>query len=431
MVSSPWRPRVRRRRRPALARRPPQALTSRRWEHATYRGAAGSRSYAVYTPPGLNPLAPVPVWVMLHGCSQDAADIAAGTRLDALADRAGFVAVYPEQTAAHNRRGCWNWFIPLHQGRGTGEPAIIAGITREVLDGRSTALVTARTTPTLDRSRVYVTGISAGAAMAAILGATYPDLYAAVGIHSGSQYGAARNLPSAMVAMATGGPDPDRQGRLAHAAMGAHSRVVPVVVVQGDRDRTVRARSGEQTVRQWLATNRLASGRETGWDFSQPDARRLEHPPGGRSATVQSWFDPTNPSGPPVVEYWLVSGLGHAWSGGAPDGSFTDPLGPDATAVMHRFLSQHRLGAPVRPGRALARRAPAAVRRVPAAVRRVPAAVRRVPAAVRRAPAAVFSRGGLLARVIGALLHPVRTARSVRAAIQPARRPRRPPRIRR
>jgi poly(hydroxyalkanoate) depolymerase family esterase len=365
---------------------------------------------------------------MLHGCNQDAADIAAGTRLDTLADREKFVVVYPEQSTEHNSRACWNWFRPRDQVRGSGEPALIAGITQEVLEGRSPALLAAPIKPVLDRDRVYITGLSAGASMAAILGATYPDLYAAVGMHSGSQFGAARNATSAMLAMTAGGPDPQRQGGLAYAAMGPRSRVVPVVVVQGDRDRAVRLRNGEHVVRQWLATNHLASGRSPGWGYTEPDAERSEDRTGALPATVRRW---TDAAGRPVVEYWLVAGLGHAWSGGDPVGSYTDPSGPDATAIMHRFLSQHRLGvAPARPAGAVARRVPAVVaRRVPAAVaRRLPAAVvRRVPAA-----AAVLSRGGvLLSHIIGALLHPVQAARAVRRAVQPARRPRRPARIRR
>ncbi len=425
--------RNRRERRAAAARSLPpastSAVTARGWERATYQSAAGSRSYALYIPPGLDPRAPAPVWVMLHGCNQDAADIAAGTRLDSLADREKFVAVYPEQSTEHNARACWNWFRPRDQVHGSGEPAIIAGITQEVLQGRSPALLAAPITPVLDPDRVYVTGLSAGAAMAGILGATYPDLYAAVGMHSGSQFAAARNASSAWLAMATGGPDPERQGRLAYAAMGPRSRVLPVVVVQGDRDRTVRARNGEHVVRQWLAMNRLADGRATGWDFTQPDARRIEPTPGGRSAIVRRWV---GADGRPVVEYWLVSGLGHAWSGGDPAGSHTDPRGPDATEVMHRFLSQHRLGvAPAPTAGALVRRLPAAAaRRGPIAVaRRLPAAmVRRLPGAA----GAVLSRGGvLLSHVLHALLHPVRTVRDVRRAVQPARRPRRRPRRRR
>ena len=358
---------------------------------------------------------------MLHGCTQDAADIATGTRLDALADRAGFIAVYPEQSTEDNPRGCWNWISPHHQARDLGEPAIIAGITREVLDREATA----------DRDRVWVTGLSAGATMAGILGATYPDLYAAVGIHSGLQYAAAPNLPAALIAMAIGGPDPERQGRLARLAMGERSRVVPVVVVHGDRDRTVRPKNGEQAVRQWLATNQLA-GYDAGWDFTRPDSQRVEHTTGGLPAAVRCWADGKGRS---VVEYWLVAGLGHAWSGGAVTGTHTDPRGPDATAVMHRFLSQHRLAeAPVRPGGVLSRRVPAGVaRRVPAGVaRRVPAGVARRVAA--RVPA-LLSRDGLparvLSRVIGTLLHPVRAAQAVRHRLQPARRPRRRLRIRR
>ena len=191
--------------------------------------------------------------------------------------------------------------------------------------------------------------------MAGILGATYPDLYAAVGIHSSPQYRAARSFPAAMVAMTTGGPNPDVQGRLAHAAMGNRARVVPVMVVQGDRDRTVWPGNGERVVRQWLTTTHLASGGTLRPDFAHPDASHEERSDGGLSYSVRRWH---SSSGRAVAEFWLVAGLGHAWSGGADAGSYTESRGPSATEGMYRFLSQHRLSdqvtLPVRPSAVLA-----------------------------------------------------------------------------
>ncbi len=303
-----------------------------RWRQFVDRGPAGSRSsrsYAVYTPPGLRRGTAVPLVVVLHGCNQSMRDIAMGTEVNAYADQAGFVVVYPEQSSAENVRRCWNWFQPRHQARGSGEPAAIARITERVLSRRGGQR--------LDRTRVHVMGMSAGGAMAGILAATYPDLYASAGIHSAPQFGAARSPMTALVAMKSGGPDPERQGRLAHAAMGPRDRVVPVIVVQGDADRTVWPRNGESVVCQWLTTSGFAGVDGSELDFAKPHASTSHVAPGGLDYEVRSWNDA---DGRPVVEYWVVSDLGHAWSGGAVDGSYTDPRGPSATEAMCEFFDR-------------------------------------------------------------------------------------------
>lgn len=338
-----------------------------RLDHFADRGPRGSRAYTVYTPPGLRRNTPVPLVVVLHGCNQSGMDAALGTDVNAFADRAGFVVLYPEQSAADNLRRCWNWFEPRHQARGFGEPAAIARITEKVLRGRGPV--------TLDRNRVHVMGLSAGGAMAGILAATYPDVYASVGIHSAPQYRAARSPMTAIMAMKTGGPDPERQGRLAHTAMGPRARVVPVIVVQGEADRTVWSGNGDRVVRQWLTTSALAGGPEPGFDFALPHSSTTDRAPGGLSYSVRSWNDG---AGRPVVQYWNVPDLGHAWSGGVSTGSYTDPRGPSATGAMCDFFGQcamdrggevadrppslagarARLGAAVRRLRELGRRAP-------------------------------------------------------------------------
>ena len=305
------------------------------WQTFEFDGATGSRSYGVYVPPAPHAGSPVPVVVLLHGCRQSAADAAAGTGLNALADRHVFVAVYPEQTKRHNRGACWNWFRPGDQRRDAGEPELIAGITRRLLD----ANLPVRTDP----DRVYVAGLSAGGAMAAILGVTYSDLYAAVGVHSGVPYGAARTAGAALRVMRSGAGDPEQQARLARSAMGARARVVPLVVVHGDEDRKVAPGNGDSLVRQWLTLACLASGGAWRPDLDRADATRQEHSPGELPYTVHSWHDP---SGHPFVEYWRVSGLGHAWSGGSRGASYVDPRGPDATEAMYRFFSQQRLHRP-------------------------------------------------------------------------------------
>ena len=300
-----------------------------RWDQFVDKGPDGSRSYAVYTPPGLRAGVPVPLVVVLHGCNQSVQDAALGMQVTAYAQQAGFVVVCPEQSTADNVRRCWNWFQPRHQARGCGEPAAIARITERVLAGRHGA--------TLDRNRVHVMGLSAGGAMAEILAATYPDIYASIGIHSAPQFGAARSPMTALVAMKSGGPDPEGQGRLAYNVMGPQARVVPVIVFQGDADRTVWATNGDAVVRQWLRTSRLADGDAPEYDFSRPHASNTDRVPGGLSYEVRFWNDAT---GRPVVQYWVVSGLGHAWSGGASAGSYTDPRGPSATAAMCDFFDQ-------------------------------------------------------------------------------------------
>ena len=304
-------------------------LPEGRWEQLVDTSSAGSRSYAVYTPAGLAPGTAVPLVVVLHGCNQSARDAALGTDVNAYADRDGFVAVYPEQSVADNVRLCWNWFQPRHQARGAGEPAAIARITEHVLRGRGGQR--------LDRNRVHVMGLSAGGAMAGVLAATYPDLYASAGVHSAPQFGAARSPMTALLAMKSGGPDPARQGRLAHAAMGPRARVVPVIVVQGDADRTVWAGNGDAVARQWLDTSRRALGDGTELDFARPHESTAGRAPGGLSYTVRRWNDD---GGRPVVHYWVVSNLGHAWSGGVGAGSYTDPRGPSATKAMCEFFDQ-------------------------------------------------------------------------------------------
>jgi poly(hydroxyalkanoate) depolymerase family esterase len=305
-------------------------------------GPNGTRSYAVYTPPGLVAGRAVPLVVVLHGCRQSARDAAVGTGIKDFADRAGFVVLLPEQAKSNNPRCCWNWFRPRHQIRGSGEPADIARITQRLLSSSGEVA--------LDPRRVHVMGISAGGAMAGILAATYPDLYASVGIHSAPQYRAARTPVSALVAMKGRWPDPERTGRLAHAAMGPRARVVPVIVIQGGQDMTVRAGNGDAVVRQWLTASRLSSmkagsmkagsrkaGRGPELDFARPDVSNEYRTPGGMAYSVRTWNDDT---GRPVVTYWFVEDLGHAWSGGAVQGSYTDPRGPSATAAMCDFFGQ-------------------------------------------------------------------------------------------
>lgn len=292
----------------------------------SFTNQAGTRAYKLYIPTSYSAQLgePVPMVVMLHGCTQSPDDFAAGTQMNALAEQHGFLVAYPAQAANANGSKCWNWFRSEDQDRDRGEPSLIAGITREIVASYR-----------VDERRVFVAGLSSGAAMAVILGATYPDVYAAVGAHSGLPYGAAHDMPSAFAAMkrsAGVAGMPNRPG--SGAARAAGGRGVPTIVFHGDRDHTVDARNGaeiaEQAIRGYSDEPRLQA------------SSRLGVTGGGRKYSHTVYADAANQ---PVVEQWVLHGAGHAWSGGSPHGSFTDKGGPDASAEMIRFFySQPRAG---------------------------------------------------------------------------------------
>jgi poly(hydroxyalkanoate) depolymerase family esterase len=271
-----------------------------------YANGYGSRRYKLFVPSG-RAEEPLPMLVMLHGCLQDPDDFALGTRMNSIAEERRSFVLYPEQSETANHTRCWNWFNAAHQRRDQGEPSLIAGMTREVIR-----------TSNIDARRVYIAGMSAGGAMAAIMAANYPDLYAAVGIHSGMPYGAAQNFPAAIAAMKDG------------AARGARlpSKRIPLIVFHGDQDIMVNSRNGEQLVSQWLS-GAAANGSQ---DISTARAGEGN----GRAFTRTRY---RNGEGHATVENWLVHDAGHAWSGGGSSGSFADPAGPDASREMLRFFS--------------------------------------------------------------------------------------------
>lgn len=269
----------------------------------SYSNAAGGRDYRLYEPGGKH-AHPMPLIVMLHGCTQDADDFAAGTGMNALADVHGFLVLYPIQPSGANHSKCWNWFRPEDQQSDRGEPSLIAGMTRKVMAEHS-----------VDPRRVYVAGLSAGGAMAAIMVRSYPELYAAAGVHSGLPDRCAHDLPSALAAMRGG------KGPLAAAARAAAPPQRPVIVFHGDADKTVHSANGDRLVAPY------ANGNEKKRDERRENA-------GGRTCTVRSI---TSSSGIDA-EYWRIHGAGHAWSGGNPAGSHTDARGPDASAEMVRFF---------------------------------------------------------------------------------------------
>ena len=276
---------------------------------ASYSNQAGSRAYKLYVPSGYRGQA-VPLVVMLHGCTQSPDDFAAGTRMNVLAEEHTCLVAYPAQAASANASKCWNWFSPRDQQRGQGEPSLIAGITRQVMRDYA-----------VDPERVYVAGLSAGAAAAAIMGTAYPDLYAAIGVHSGLACGAASDLPSAFAAMSQG------DARVRESGGGGYRQMVPTIVFHGDQDGTVHPRNGDQVVAQ--SASAVASLQTT-----------VQHGrvPGGHAYSRTLHADAR---GQTILEQWVIHGAGHAWSGGSPAGSYTDPRGPDAAREMLRFFLEH------------------------------------------------------------------------------------------
>ena len=283
---------------------PSQAGRAESFTSGHFKNECGGRDFKLFEPAREDD-GPLPLVVMLHGCTQDPDDFARGTRMNALAREQGFVVLYPSQSQRANAQRCWNWFKHNHQARGKGEPAILAGMVRDVI-----------ATHGIDPARVYVAGLSAGGAMAAILGDAYPDLFAAVGVHSGLPTGSATDVPSAFAAM-SGGAQPVRRSPKA-------GQTPPTIVFHGDADTTVHVVNGERVLQ--------AAGL-----FASPDVRR------GSTAMGVAWSCRrfVDAHGAERAEEWTIHGAGHAWSGGDLAGSYTDPRGPDASAEMLRFFLQH------------------------------------------------------------------------------------------
>jgi poly(hydroxyalkanoate) depolymerase family esterase len=297
---------------PAPASTPDIVPDGGQFMEATYSNPAGTRAYKLYIPSGYHGQ-PLPLVVMLHGCTQSPDDFAAGTRMNLIAEEQTCLVVYPAQPIEANAARCWNWFRPSDQRRGQGEPSLIAGITHQIMRDYS-----------VDPQRVYIGGLSAGGAAAAVMGATYPDVYAAIGVHSGLACGAAIDIPSAFAAMRQGETSASMSGDI--SAVLGHGSDLPTIVFHGDQDNTVHPRNGDHVIAQ-RRTAKL-----------QKKIHR-SRAPGGHAYTRTIH---TDASGRVMFEHWEIHGAGHAWSGGSSAGSFTDPRGPDAAREMLRFFLEHR-----------------------------------------------------------------------------------------
>ena len=268
---------------------------------SSYTNHAGTRNYKLYIPSSYHGQA-MPLLVMLHGCTQDPDDFAAGTQMNQVAEEMECLVAYPEQTANANHSKCWNWFNAIDQQHGQGEPSIIAGIAQQIIEDYP-----------VNERQVYVAGLSAGGAMAVIVGTLYPELFAAVGVHSGLPFASAQDLPSALTAMKRGVSAPRKAGDGSQ----------PIIVFHGDGDTTVNPRNGEQVIEQRLHSHKGKPSVQSG---SVPNGHRY-------TQTTHTKAD-----GKPLGEHWVVHGAGHAWSGGSNSGTYTDAKGPDASREMLRFF---------------------------------------------------------------------------------------------
>lgn len=283
---------------PGLATPEPAPPEGARFDGGTFNCAAGSRDYRVYLP-RLDGAAPTGLVMMLHGCTQNPVDFANGTDMNRLAEEHGLIIIYPAQARGANMQSCWNWFSQRDQQRGAGEPEILAGLASRIREDHE-----------VPHDRIFVAGLSAGAAMAVILGRVYPDVFTAVGAHSGLPYGSASDMPSALATMAGNAPASPRKAE----------STVPTIIFHGSADTTVHPSNGQR-----IADDIHPSGTEIQDSGMQ----------GGRRFTRRMVL---SRSGSSTSEHWSIEGLGHAWSGGNPAGSYVDASGPDASAEMLRFF---------------------------------------------------------------------------------------------
>ncbi len=329
-------------------------MAERGWITGSARGAGGSRHFKLWVPETLDPgtanhgtLTPgtqdkkraSPLVMLLHGCTHDAEDTAEISGMNEIAEANRFMVVYPEQSRLANLLKCWNWFDPKHQARDAGEPSILAAVVDQV-----------RSSYNVDPERIYVVGVSAGGAMASILGATYPDIFAAVGLFAGAEFKAATSVSEALAAMTRGGPDPAGQGQLAFEAMRdgltrKKRRRIPVIVFQGTADTAVSPINAEQAIEQWSKTNECLAAEQAESSFVLTEKIVEGRVSGGVSGNLANGYAYrqhiyVESDGRVLLEKWLVEGLGHAWSGSSKASKYGDPKGPNASAEIWRFFAE-------------------------------------------------------------------------------------------
>ncbi len=294
---------------PASPSKSPVIPAGAQYLERTHSCSTGARDFSLYLPAS-QPDGPKGLIVMLHGCTQDPNDFATGTDMNAIAQKHGLAVAYPAQTSGHNAANCWNWFAPSDQARGGGEPAVIASLARALMVEFS-----------LERTAVFVAGLSAGGAMAVILADTYPDVFSAAGVHSGLPRGSANNVLSAMSAMRDGGQTPALSSVTRSRAAAIPDRDMRRIIFHGDADSTVHPSNASQIVVAVVG-----------------DREPAQVSPKSASGRAYVQSDYALPNGTIDVELWQVDGAGHAWSGGKAGGTYTDPKGPDASSEMVRFF---------------------------------------------------------------------------------------------
>ncbi len=298
-----------------------------------------SLHYKLFVPDRVND-DPAPLLLMLHGCGQDAQDFSTGTKMNAIAQAAGMYVIYPTQSSSANANSCWNWFVPKHQIRDSGEPAALSALTRQIMDSHP-----------IDPRLVFVAGLSAGGAMALIMAEQYPELYAAVGVHSGLPSGAATSMmqafnlmrqsaagKSALSGLSNGATVSKSSSEAAPPEKTAQSLAeeasyhTPLIVFHGDQDKTVNCANAERIVDNWLEQQAARSG-AANWQSTS-----LTHATdSGRQSVVTTYAAEVMPERA-ACEYWRLIDGGHSWSGGSSNGSYTDAQGPDASVEMVRFF---------------------------------------------------------------------------------------------
>jgi poly(hydroxyalkanoate) depolymerase family esterase len=304
------------------------------WAGGTVKNSFGSRDYKLWVATGYRKEKPVPLVLMLHGCMQKAEDLAALAGMNELADENNFLVAYPEQPATANPLSCWNWFDPKHQSRDTGEPALIAAVIQDI-----------RSVYSIDAKHIYVVGISAGGAMAVVMAATYPELFAGLGVMAGVEYKAGTTVEGGLASMKAGGPDPNQQGLLAFQAMqkslSTATKRMPVIAFHGTKDPYLNPLNTDQLIAQWAQTNDyLDDGKDNDSVSTQSPIETKGAVPNGYTYTRSQYKDG---SGRLLMEKWMVDGLGHAWSGSPIASPFADAKGPKASAETWRFFRETSL----------------------------------------------------------------------------------------